>query len=880
MQLGLRDSNRWCALETVGRLDHRALRREILAEQGVESGFTVLPVPAPVQDPTVFKAVTNGRQVLFGFALYNSTGCLSPRADTAAEDVTELLFDLRHDRCGFFQFRFTPPQPSPVRNAAPAAASQPHRDREIPAAVASSVFQPYPEYRRSDAVDLQPLRHEWRAERFSPCAIIPLRVRWLFVWFRYADLFARGDVIGFNAARSRPGIDEFGCWNYAGGNGSADAAHFGNLYASGPVRVLRLRSASKTGSLLALRGTGVPARRLRLSGPRGEDIPLEVGDRGKPWAVQARIPPGVHGRLRLVGAGRRVEPGFVAIDLPPPRRKRAAFTLAVLYDSPMSIISNHYTPGRLQKEMRRWKELGLTRVHVQNYANWPSFWERPVHLWHRHHAATVRACGDFFAAVVRAAREAGLEAIGDHKVFDLGFNCWFVDPDGRSTVEDIESRHVPVIPEIAAHPEWTFQANPQWLRPAVFPVRAIRLFSETPLPSLDPGDLRILVSSDNRVYRPYAGTFTFSAKTVRRKHREWTPAGTVPLPGAAVNGCLELSGLSLQDPYAALQFGRDPWFLRHRGYMVAEVLGNDGAETGFTVATNGDSRNGFSFWKGWMGWNNHNEPLLDRRMFPGHDFGLVFREMPNMPTLLEPACEGAHGIWLERLRHSLDCGADGVAVRTYCHHNGMMQYLKYAFAPSVRAEYARRYGRAPRLSDADYVRIRRIRGEGFTAFMRAASAEARRRGRKFICILESGVEIPPERDLRMHLPLEWRRWITEGLLDEIRLKYFTAESRFVHEEVLPLARKHGLRVTVTSRCLHTGIGPRGVELARQTIRNAIDAGLDGYCLYEQQNLLDLNPLGRATFKGRVADWFSEARKAMEPCDPRHAIREPSKGGTA
>jgi len=866
MEPRISNSNRWCVLEHVTRLDTDALREAILSENNVESGFTVLPVPSPVQDATVFKAITNGRHVLFGIALYNSTGFLSSRSGPAPEDATELLFDLRNDKCGFFQFIFTPPQR--LAQTDDKAVHTAHRDRTVHAEVECIFHQPYPEYRQSDAFELQPLRHEWREETFSRCGIANLSVRWLFTRFRHRDLFAFSDVIGFNTARSRPCIDEFGSWNYAGGNGSADAAHFGHLYAKRPVGAFRVHSAKVAGTVLTLFGSGSSAQRMCLSGPTGEALPLSVKRNRGGWEGRANIPAGMCGRFRVHNTGNRVEPDYVAVDLPPPAKKRKQFALSVLYDSPMCIISNHHTPGRLRYEMGIWKRLGLDRVHVQNYSNWPSFWKQPVHQWHHNYAATAKACGCYFRAVIKAAKQAGLEAIGDHKVFDLGFNCWFVGPDGKSTVEGIESRHMPVIPELAEHQEWTLQANPEWLREPAFPIRTIRLYSESPVPNLRKSDVRIRVSPDNRSFRTYTGAFQFSVREMRRRHKRWTPGGTVPTGGSAKNWCVELTGLSIRTPYVAIQLGRDPWSLWHRGYMVAEAVGADGEAAACTVATNGSSREGFYFWKGWMGWSNHNEPLLDRRSFPGHDFGLVFREMPNMPTLLEPAFPGARDIWLGRLRHSLSCGVDGVAIRTYCHHNGMMQYLKYAFAAPVCDEFLSRYGRVPRLCEEDYIRIRRIRGEFYTEFMRAGSAEARKWGRKFICILESGVEVPAELDVRMHLPLEWRRWITEGLLDEIRLKYFTAESRFVHEDVLPLARKHGVRVTLTSRCLHTGIGLRGVELARQTIRNAIDAGFDGYCLYEQQNLMDMNPLGRATLKGRVSEWFAEARSEIASTRPR------------
>ena len=33
------------------------------------------------------------------------------------------------------------------------------------------------------------------------------------------------------------------------------------------------------------------------------------------------------------------------------------------YDSPMSIVANHYTPARLDRDMEIWSGLGVNRIH-------------------------------------------------------------------------------------------------------------------------------------------------------------------------------------------------------------------------------------------------------------------------------------------------------------------------------------------------------------------------------------------------------------------------------------------------------------------------------------------------------------------------------------
>lgn len=65
-------------------------------------------------------------------------------------------------------------------------------------------------------------------------------------------------------------------------------------------------------------------------------------------------------------------------------------------------------------------------------------------------------------------------------------------------------------------------------------------------------------------------------------------------------------------------------------------------------------------------------------------------------------------------------GIPGVNPRMLCHHNGCSEWLRYAFAVPVRAEFRRRYQREVERVEEDYEKVRRIRGECFTGFLREA----------------------------------------------------------------------------------------------------------------------------------------------------------------
>ena len=861
MNLIVRESNRWCVVEREARPTAAKLRRSILREENIQSGFSVLTAPAPAHDATLFKVVGNEKELLVGLCMLDSMRLLSPRADGAMNDSAEMYFDPLNDGIGWFQFLFNPP-----RLTNEDLEGSPHRDPELDDPVQINSHLPYLDAHSSACFGLRLKRHRVKDEEFTACRIATLRCRWLFAWFRTDEAFRAGGVCGFNICRSRPCLTENSSWNYCAGNGFPDASAFGRLYRSrAPAHVSDVH-ARLDGNTLRLQGRVSAAARgfsLELVTPTGDCTSLTPIVNERVWRVSCKIDPAVAGRYRLYprcGSG-PIEPKYLSVDVPSCARA-ASFCLSMTYDPPMCIISSYYTPKRLSREMEIWAGLGIKRIHWIEYGDWPSFWDYDYH-WDRNWPRTRAECGDLLTCAARQAHRHGLEFIGDLKPFDLGINCFLVPADGVSTIEDIERRHVSVIPEIAAHQEWTMQSNPAWRRAASFPVTRLRMCSEAPIPRLRAGEVRVLTSRDNRRYARCRRQFTVRQGTLRRQHMRWTPAGNVRDSGARRNWYVELSGLDLTEPFLSVQLGDSDLFLVHRGHMLVEAWDAEGRAVPVTVATNGTTDTGFYFWKGWAGWNNVTEPILQVRKWNARHLGVVFEEAPAMPTLLEPAFEGARRIWLGRIRRILAGGADGVDIRSYCHHNGPMNYLLYAFAKPVRETFKGLYGREPSCTPEDYERVRRIRGDCYTEFMREAKRVTSGRGKKLIAELESGIEVPPSLDCRMQLPMDWRTWFNERIVDEVRLKWWTKDSTFIHEEVLPLARKRGIPVHVISRNLAVGFDVRTAEMGELVIGGACAAGFAGYSFYEQQNLMDMNPEGRATLKGPTMAYLEKARAVLD-----------------
>jgi hypothetical protein len=190
-----------------------------------------------------------------------------------------------------------------------------------------------------------------------------------------------------------------------------------------------------------------------------------------------------------------------------------------------------------------------------------------------------------------------------------------------------------------------------------------------------------------------------------------------------------------------------------------------------------------------------------------------------------------------------------VDIRTLCHHNGCLEWLRFAFAEPVREEFRRRYGREVKPEPDDYEKVRRLRGEFFTQFLREAKAVTRRYGKKLAIHFEPRMGVPASLEPVMQIFWDWETWLNEGIMDELTLKYWTSHSTYIHEKVLPVARRKGIPVLVECQLIDPRTDVRGVEKAERVIREAHAAGFDGVIWYEAWGFLMPNPAGGTTRRG-------------------------------
>lgn len=831
----------WAA-ERLSRADAAVprLQREILQGQRVAGDFVTLLAPLAPRDQTLFKVWVTDAHLIVGVAMLDAAPAAREEDYGRSFGSLELHFNPRNDGYGRMQFIFDP-------DGKPGYFS----------------FLPYPEAHRSADRDLTLQRHQV-LDQILP---VQFRIRWIFAWLDPSRVFADGETCGFNVCRHRPIIREHSAWNDPAGHGFADPTGYGVLRLRPPRIELAALSVACGGGALRFAvqrksGTGRPA--LDLVNPLGERQRAGLRWNGSFGCGVVKPRGGIlPGRWRIVPAlsAAGTAAGGFWFDVPPAARRRPPMVLAVTYDPPMNMRANAYTPERLAAEMRLWAGWGVSRI------NWIEQGTAPGDVTLQgNRLESERACGGLLRCAVTQAHRAGMSLYTVFKTFDLVIHWLLTQPPGhhpdpaREIVHSLENRVNTAARDVAGAQAYVFRANDDWLMAPVRPVRTIRLFSETAIPELAADDITLWCSDDNRRFRRYRGSLAVGVRAMRRPHALWTPAGKRPAPGGVRNWCIELSGLALRSDYVAVTL-RERVTLTQKPFMLAEAEGDSGACPVFP-ASQGGIEGGFAFWTQWPTWNNRTEPLVERRAWGGV-VGLALKDEPSVPELLEPTYPAVRDLWLARIRRMLADGADGVDIRTLCHHNGVMSYLRLAFAPVVRDTFASLYGRVPRPDPEDYERIRRIRGDAYTQFLRDARRLASAAGARLAVHLENGMEVPPHLDTRMQIAWDWRAWIREGIADEITLKWFSERSRFVHEQVLPLCRRHGVPVHVCSRNLDGGMTERGVEFVESVLTRCAEAGLAGYNLYETANLMALNPAGRPWPKHNTAAVMAHARRVLD-----------------
>ncbi len=816
MSIRVHPSNKHCVAKRVKQFRLPAIKKEILRGDGakgspvadrVSDGFMVRETRVPASKKTVFKTYENGRDLLIAVCLQDiydrGQGVVDPLPDSC-----EVMLDPYHDRLSSFHWFFHVDQ-----FFGPA--------HHTPYPAAHSTAFPFLEHKKYSYTAPSP-------EEFGGLE----RYAWCFIWFNLDDVFRRGPACGINIGRAWPFPEEVTSWNH--GTCPAVSTSYGTLYKGrGPV-VVQVAHADVDGDKLVVEGTfeGKTAPEFQLLDPCGEAVRCRRSGKANNWRLRASLKGRQSGRYRLIPqAGRRVEPEYFAVDV---ILKPRPFTVGFTFDVGDDIMTSElpYTPEALAAEMKLMADTGFTRVHWVDRTPERLFLN-PIAKVQKLFRETYRNCGDIMPLAAKLAKAEGLEFIGVHKTFDIAADRPGNPGERGKSVTSL--RNVPLEARqcIRDNQAATMQLHPEWHQPSAEPVTKLCVYSREPIPEFKRSELRLWTSLNNRSFKPYRGKITIATRKVRRPHQVWTAAGTVPGAGTQTNWVLELSGLKVTDTYVVIDIRKDATFV-HRTYALVEAYDATGRIVPNTIGTRGgDHRSGIMFYREWgPGWMNRSQFYLEDYRWGKGAHGLALKRHPNLPTLLEPSYDAAREVWLWHVHRILNTAADGLSIRTLCQHNNIPDYMLYAFAEPVRETFHSMYGRAVTPSWQDCERVRRIRGDFYTEFFRAAHKVTAAAGKKLIAHLEHGIEVPPQYDQRMEIHLDWPTWIREGLIDEGFIKNMGSQDPYIHENVLPLAKQHDTPMTICASNASSYISPRFIELTRALVEDARAAGFDGYIFYE------------------------------------------------
>ncbi len=848
-------SNRYTVTQRVKRFDLSAIKRELLRNPDMNADFRTIDTPLPATVKTNFGVYDDGRRILIAVCLRDPKPPKFPGANMFDDlrEKLELALNPWDDGIGCYYFILSSSGVETSRHFVP-----------YDFARTTAFSHPRLDEVRWETADLseQDRKDGHSRDRDRP--------GWVFLRLDAADLFRCGKSVGFNLGRN-PGVDaELGTWNLSSGDYMNDASSLGRLYRTAPLDWARDLRIERETARLRIHGTSDSSGKLsfRLVDSLGETVRIRSSKSGTGWQVEAPFASPLAGRYRLyaeMDAGRPVEPRFVAFDIDDAGNRRP-YSTGMTYDIRDDLNRAPYTPKSMAAELDLLKAHGIDRIH------WIDRSPEILYSTHRPNPAflqqTRKACGDLLPLAARLAKERGLRFIGVFKPFDHAQDNTRrgIDRDppaepGRNVV-NMEGRNVWVPRAVAQNQDCVMSLNSDWLPAGAGTLPAgFRILSDTPLPlNLGVGEVRLWVSADNRRYTPYRGALTVRARRLRRPHQCWTAAGNVDEPSKRTVYALEITGLNLKFPYAAIEIKPDIR-LTGRAHAFAEAWNAAGQDVPVTVATAGNRRQGFAYWQEWVSWRNRSPRMVEDLCWGPGTHGLIFERRRTQPALLEPSCAGARAIWLDEVQRILDAGVDGVCIRTLCHHNNVMDYLMMAFAPAVREAFRAAHGRDPEPTPADAIRIRELRGRDYTQFLRETKTRAAKAGKTLALHLEAGFEIPPAYDQRMQINLEWKTWIREKIADELVLKWWSAQNPFFQERVLPLARRHGIPVYIVDRNSSLKNTPRTVERAVALVNESRAAGFDGYLWYETASYKRLNPVDVPEFRWLSGDAIRAAARA-------------------
>ncbi len=521
------------------------------------------------------------------------------------------------------------------------------------------------------------------------------------------------------------------------------------------------------------------------------------------------------------------------------------FRISVTNDILMVMRHLPYSRENLAAEMRTLKAWGVERIHWIDNTGYPA---APG----SNYLKSLRQCGPLLPAGCRAAKAHQLEFVADIKLYDLSFLTERTSVGNHSAVPVFDgSNCLSFSPEMSGRTDIFVSSHPDWRRKTAFPLTTLRFFSLEPFPSLKSSDIILEESADNLHYRPVERSkLKVRVRTEDRPNRRWHVDKVRPEAGHAACWVLELSGLNINHPFLSIRIKRPGVNLLNLQFAALEAVNEAGDEAPFLFGRGGgelmpfeaeDKTKAVRRYKfsvdGML--SGGDEPVVSFGRWSLGDLGVSFLEPDSIPGMMEPTHPAVHKIWLDRIDYFLKHDVDGISIRPLRHHRGCHSWTRFSYAQPVRQIFQKRYGRLVTPTEEDILRVREIRGEGFGEFLREASWRTRRRGKKFIFQIELTGGSLEAVNTRMGFSYNLKKWIAEGMFDEIHARPISGHSPWMRTVLLPYAGKHGVDVHIVTPNATAGYNHAEYLEYERVVTDGIELGYSGINFYESVNLYDL-----------------------------------------
>jgi hypothetical protein len=557
-------------------------------------------------------------------------------------------------------------------------------------------------------------------------------------------------------------------------------------------------------------------------------------------ALALHLPAGTRFRSLHVEASRQA-PAL----LQPSRREQ--FDLSVCIDFFDDLIRGAWTENTFRECMAYHRKNHVRRVYFIDHFGAKGGWWKNAGMEARFPGhqkfidQTFQNVGDFLPAAVRASRAEGLEVFAVLKPFETGMGYSVPDRAGEPAppggIRSLGGRTFWATDFTAAHPGLRMERNMSDIPGdlAERKIDRIRLTAQKGLMAgIDPAGLRLWASADNGTYRPLP----------------LAPSQLVI--GTADPRRVEIRDLNLADHFLALTYeGEGCPAFGNRLDALVEVFDQDGCRLPLTFSTQPNPPGNFVETGFVM-----NSAGCGNRIFwiqGGQPLCLAVGVERYLSGALCPAYPEVRNWWLGQIKACVDAGVDGVDIRV-CHHNRAVDWEAYGFNQPLVDAFRSRHGIDIRKDAFSRKDLRTLQGEFYTGFLREARALLKEAGKALHLHIELGFQ-EADQPSELEIFFDWKRWLSEGLADEICIKNVRCMQSPLAGEISRHARSASVRKIHFNPSLNILTGhPAPKEFLNYTIEDALRGGADGFTLYENELLMAVRADGSLNF---TRPWIME-----------------------